>query len=395
MKISDDIVIVAAKRTAIGSFGKSLKTVSAVDLGAHCIRASLASAGIDPAVMDEVIMGNVLTAGSGQKPARQAAIGSGIPHDKSAFTVNMVCGSGMKAVQLGFQAIRCGDANIVVVGGMENMSLAPYILKSARWGARMGHAEMADSMVQDGLWDAFNDYHMGITAENLAERYGITREEQDGFAFESQAKTRKAQEGGRFDNEIANFTVPGRKPFEFASDEFPRPDTTMETLARLRPVFKKDGTVTAGNASGINDGASALVIASRAKAEELDLPVMATIKGFTTRGCDPAIMGYGPIESTRALMERYGLSIDDFDLAESNEAFAVQSVLVLRELGLDPARVNVNGGAIALGHPIGESGSRILVTLLHEIARRKLFRGLATMCIGGGQGISAYLEREE
>lgn len=391
----EEIVIVAAKRTAIGKYGGSLTKVPVVELGTQSIKSTMGSISLNPSLVDEVIMGNVLSGNTGQNPARQAAIKAGIPQETTAFTINKLCGSGMKAVHLGFNAIKCGDAEIVVAGGMENMSDAPYLIPKARWGARMGNFETLDSLLRDGLLCAINNYHMGMTAENLATKFNISREEQDAFACESQNRTEKAQKEGLFDAEITPVEVGGRKPFVFDKDEFPRAGATIEGLQKLRPAFKKDGTVTAGNASGINDGASAVVMMKKSKAEELNLPIMANLKGFATAGVDPAIMGYGPIAATRKLLDRYNLTVDDFDLIESNEAFAVQSVVVLKELGLDPEKVNVNGGAIALGHPIGESGSRILVTLLHEMQRRKNFRGLATMCIGGGLGISAYVEMPE
>ena len=394
MDANDEVVIVAAKRTAIGRFGGSLGSVPATELGARCIVGCLDDAGLDPAHVDEVIMGNVITAGSGQNPARQASLSAGLSNATCAFTINKVCGSGLKAVQLGWQAVRCGDADIVIAGGMENMSSAPYVIPKARWGARMGHMQAVDTMLHDGLWDIFGDYHMGVTAENLAERFDVTREDQDGFACESQKRAGMAIASGRFLEEIVPVEVRvKRRSVTFDVDEHPRPDVTREDLSKMRPAFSDDGTVTAGNASGINDGGAALVIASRERAEGLGLPVLCALRGFAAAGCDPAYMGLGPVLASRKLLERQKQDIDGIDLIESNEAFAVQALVVLRELGLDPAQVNVNGGAIALGHPIGASGARILVTLVHEMARRGSRRGLATTCIGGGQGISAYVER--
>ena len=392
---SEKAVIVAAVRTAIGTFGGTLSTIPAVELGAVVIREALRRAGLEPSRVDEVIMGNVLQAGLGQNPARQAAILAGLPHEVPAHTVNKVCGSGLKAVALAAQAVACGDAEVVVAGGMENMSLAPYLLEKARSGYRMGHAEMVDSMIRDGLWCAFADVHMGITAENVAERYGITREEQDAFAAASQQKAEQAITGGRFDDEIVPVTIPQRKgdPLVFNRDEHPRSGTTVEKLAALKPAFKAGGTVTAGNASGINDGAAALVLMSARRAVSLGLKPLAAIRSYAAAGVDPRYMGIGPVPSTRKALARAGLEISDLDLIEANEAFAAQSLAVARELGWDMRRVNVNGGAIALGHPIGASGARILVTLLYEMARRQARLGLATLCIGGGQGMAMVVER--
>ncbi|RMW09170.1 Acetyl-CoA acetyltransferase [Pseudomonas syringae pv. tagetis] len=397
MRIStmQDVVIVAATRTAVGSFQGSLAAVPAVDLGAAVIRQLLVQAGVDGAQVDEVIMGQVLTAGAGQNPARQAGIKAGLPFSVPAMTLNKVCGSGLKALHLATQAIRCGDAEIIIAGGQENMSLSNYVLPGARTGLRMGHASMIDTMITDGLWDAFNDYHMGITAENLAQQYGISREAQDEFAALSQQKAIAAIEAGRFVDEITPILIPRRKgdPLSFATDEQPRADTTAQTLGKLKPAFKKDGTVTAGNASSLNDGAAAVMLMSAGKAEQLGLPVLARIAAYANAGVDPAIMGIGPVSATRRCLDKAGWSLGELDLIEANEAFAAQSLSVGKELGLDPQKLNVNGGAIALGHPIGASGCRVLVTLLHEMIRRDAKKGLATLCIGGGQGVALALAR--
>ncbi|WPP46317.1 acetyl-CoA C-acetyltransferase [Pseudomonas sp. AN-1] len=391
----NDVVIVAATRTAIGSFQGALSSIPAPELGAAVIRQVLELSGVQPQDIDEVILGQVLTAGSGQNPARQAAIKAGLPHEVPALTLNKVCGSGLKAVQLAVQAIRCGDAELVIAGGQENMSLSPYVLPKARTGLRMGHAQLQDSMIQDGLWDAFNDYHMGITAENLARRFEISREEQDAFAAASQQKAAAAIEAGTFKDEITPILIPQRKgdPLVFATDEQPRGETTYDSLAKLKPAFSKDGSVTAGNASSINDGAAVVLLASAKKAAELGLPVLARVKAYASSGVDPAIMGIGPVSATRLCLEKAGWSLDDLDRVEANEAFAVQALSVNKELGWDTGKVNVNGGAIALGHPIGASGCRILVTLLHELQRSNLSKGLATLCIGGGQGVALAVER--
>ncbi|TDV61911.1 acetyl-CoA C-acetyltransferase [Pseudomonas sp. LP_7_YM] len=390
-----DVVIVAATRTAVGSFQGSLANIPAVDLGAAVIRQLLAQTSLDPALIDEVIMGQVLTAGAGQNPARQAAIKAGLPFAVPAMTLNKVCGSGLKALHLGAQAIRCGDAEVIVAGGQENMSLANYVLPGARTGLRMGHATMIDTLISDGLWDAFNDYHMGITAENLAQKYEISREAQDAFAASSQQKAVAAIEAGRFVDQITTILIPQRKgePIPFATDEQPRAGTTSESLDRLKPAFKKDGSVTAGNASSLNDGAAAVILMSARKAEELGLPVLARIAAYSNAGVDPAIMGIGPVSATRRCLDKAGWSLDELDLIEANEAFAAQSLSVAKELGWDMAKVNVNGGAIALGHPIGASGCRVLVTLLHEMIKRDAKKGLATLCIGGGQGVALALAR--
>ncbi|WP_454565134.1 acetyl-CoA C-acetyltransferase [Pseudomonas sp. AIG] len=390
-----DVVIVAATRTAIGSFQGSLASVSAVDLGAAVIRQLLEQTGLDGAQVDEVIMGQVLTAGAGQNPARQAAIKAGLPHAVPAMTLNKVCGSGLKALHLGAQAIRCGDADVIIAGGQENMSLSNYVMPGARTGLRMGHAQIVDTMISDGLWDAFNDYHMGITAENLVDKYEISREQQDAFAAASQQKAAAAIEAGRFVDEITPILIPQRKgdPVAFKVDEQPRGDTTAESLAKLRPAFKKDGSVTAGNASSLNDGAAAVILMSAEKAKSLGLPVLATIAAYANAGVDPAIMGIGPVSATRRCLDKAGWSIDQLDLIEANEAFAAQSLAVAKDLQWDLDKVNVNGGAIALGHPIGASGCRVLVTLLHEMIKRDAKKGLATLCIGGGQGVALALER--
>lgn len=391
-----DVVIVAATRTAIGSFGGQFATVPGHELGATVIRALLKQTGIDPAIVDEVMMGQVLTAGAGQNPARQAAVLAGLPYSVPAMVVSKVCGSGLKALQLGTQAIRSGDADVIIAGGQESMSLAPHVLPNSRTGLRMGHGQLIDSMLHDGLWDAFNGYHMGITAENLVDKYGITREEQDAFAAGSQRKAVAAQQAGRFDQEITPVLVPQRKgePLSVATDEGPRAETTGESLAKLRPAFKKEGSVTAGNASSINDGAAAVMLMSADKAAELGLPVLARVAGAANAGVDPAIMGIGPVSATLRCLERAGWQVGELDLIEANEAFAAQALAVAHELKWDMDRVNVNGGAIALGHPIGASGCRVLVTLLHEMIRRDAKKGLATLCIGGGQGVALALARD-
>jgi acetyl-CoA C-acetyltransferase len=391
-----DVVIVAATRTAIGTFQGGLANTPAVELGSIVIRALLEKSGIDPAAVDEVIMGQVLTAGCGQNPARQSAINAGLPHEVSAMTVNKLCGSGLKTVSLAAQAIRCGDAEVVIAGGMENMSLAPYVLPKARTGLRMGHAQLNDSLLQDGLIDAFNDYHMGITAENLVDFYKLTREQQDAYAARSQQLAAAAIEAGRFKDEITPVSVPQRKgePLLFATDEQPRGDTSAESLSKLKPAFKKDGSVTAGNASAINDGAAAVLLMSAEKARQLGLPVLATIKAYASAGVDPAIMGIGPVSASRKCLQKAGWSLEQLDLIEANEAFAAQSLSVGKELGWNTDKVNVNGGAIALGHPIGASGCRVLVTLIHEMLKRDAKKGLATLCIGGGQGVALALERD-
>ncbi|RAI67278.1 acetyl-CoA C-acetyltransferase [Pseudomonas fluorescens] len=391
----NEVVIVAATRTAIGSFQGALSAIPATELGAAVIRRLLEQTGLDAAQIDEVILGQVLTAGAGQNPARQTAIKAGLPNTTPALTLNKVCGSGLKAVHLAVQAIRCGDAELVIAGGQENMSLAPYVLPKVRTGLRMGHAQLQDSMIQDGLWDAFNDYHMGITAENLAQKYEISREAQDAFAATSQQKAAAAIEGERFQSEITPILIPQRKgePLVFDTDEQPRIDSTAQALAKLKPAFQKDGSVTAGNSSTLNDGAAVLLLASAAKAQALGLPILARIKAYASAGVDPSIMGIGPVPATRLTLQKAGWSVEDLDLIEANEAFAAQSLAVGKELGWDTSKVNVNGGAIALGHPIGASGARILVSLVHELIRRDGKKGLATLCIGGGQGVGLAIER--
>lgn len=389
------IAILAATRTAIGSFQGGLASVEAPELGAIVIRSVLEKTGIAAEQIDEVILGQVLTAGSGQNPARQTAIKAGLPVNVPALTINKVCGSGLKAVHLAAQAIQSGDADLVIAGGQENMSLAPYVLPKARTGLRMGHAQLQDTMIQDGLWDAFNNYHMGITAENLAEKYELTREQQDEFAAASQLKASEAIAAGRFKDEITPVQIPQRKgdPIVFDTDEQPRAGTTADKLAKLKPAFKKDGTVTAGNASTLNDGAAVLLLASEAKAKELGLPVLAWVTAYASAGVEPSIMGIGPVPATRRTLEKAGWAIEDLDLVEANEAFAAQALSVNKELGWDTSKINVNGGAIALGHPIGASGARILVSLVHELIRRDGKKGLATLCIGGGQGVALAIER--
>lgn len=389
-----EVVIVNGVRTAVGTFGGSLKDVSAVELGARVVGEVIKRTGLEGSQIDEVIMGDVLQSGLGQNPARQAAIGAGIPGEVPSFTVNKVCASGLKSVMLAAQAIMVGDADIVVAGGIENMSRTPYAINKARWGIRMNDDKLVDLMVHDGLWDIFNGYHMGITAENIAERFDITREEQDDLALGSQVKAAKAIEAGRFKDEIVPIEIPQKKgdPKVFDTDEHPRPKTTKEALAKLSPAFKKGGTVTAGNASGINDGAGALVVMSREKAVELGLEPMAIIKSYATAGVDPAIMGTAPVPASKKALEKAKLTVSDLDLIEANEAFASQAVFVNREMGWDLNKVNVNGGAIALGHPIGASGARILITLLYEMKKRGSKLGLATLCIGGGQGAAIVVE---
>lgn len=390
------VMIVGATRTPIGSFRGSLSPLSAVELGAVTVQRLLESSGLHPEQIDELVFGQVLTAGCGQNPARQTAITAGLPVSTPATTVNLVCGAGLKAVQLAAQAIRCGDADVVIAGGQESMSNAPYLLDDARSGLRFGHTGLQDSMITDGLWDAFNDYHMGITAENVAREYDISREQQDAFALRSQQKAASAIETGRFDAEIAPVTVKQgkRAPQIVRHDEQPRPETTAGQLAQLRPAFLHDeGTVTAGNASTLNDGAAAVLLMSEEKARESGLPVLGHIVSYAVTGVDPSMMGIGPVSACRTALARAGWTLDDVDLIEANEAFAAQALAVGKELGWDEQNVNVNGGAIALGHPIGASGCRILVTLLHEMQRRGVTKGLATLCVGGGQGIALTVER--
>jgi acetyl-CoA C-acetyltransferase len=378
----------------VGKFGGALGQIPAVDLGALVIAEAIKRAGVKPEQVDEVFMGNVLQAGLGQNPARQASVKAGLPHEAPATSINIVCGSGLKTVGLAAQLIRAGEADMVVAGGMENMSLAPYAIDKARWGLRMGEGKLVDTMIKDGLWCAFNNIHMGLTAENIAERYGITREDQDMFSAGSQVKAIAAIDEGRFKDEIVPVSIPQKKgdPMLFDTDEFPRRGTTVEALAKLAPAFKKGGTVTAGNASGINDGAAAFVVMSANKARELELKPLFVIRSSATAGVDPAVMGLGPIPASRKALSRAGLTVGDLDLIEANEAFAAQALAVMKDLELPPDKVNVNGGAVAIGHPIGASGARILATLLYEMKRRNSKYGLATLCIGGGQGTALIVE---
>ncbi|AOJ25849.1 acetyl-CoA acetyltransferase [Burkholderia seminalis] len=390
-----DVVIVSAARTAVGKFGGSLAKIAAPELGATVIRAVLERAGVKPDQVSEVIMGQVLTAGSGQNPARQSLIKAGLPNAVPGMTINKVCGSGLKAVMLAANAIVAGDADIVIAGGQENMSASPHVLPGSRDGFRMGDAKLVDTMIVDGLWDVYNQYHMGITAENVAKEYGITREEQDAFAALSQNKAEAAQKAGRFDDEIVPVSIPQRKgePLQFATDEFVRHGVTAESLAGLKPAFSKDGSVTAANASGLNDGAAAVLVMSAQKAVALGLTPLARIKAYANAGVDPSVMGMGPVPASRRCLERAGWTPGDLDLMEINEAFAAQALAVHKQMGWDTSKVNVNGGAIAIGHPIGASGCRILVTLLHEMAKRDAKRGLASLCIGGGMGVALAVER--
>jgi acetyl-CoA C-acetyltransferase len=391
----NNVVIVSATRTATGKFGGNLKDFNPGQLGSIVLKDALKRAEIEPDKVEEVIMGNVLSAGHGQNVARQAAIASGIPNKVPSYSVNKVCGSGLKSVTLGAQSIMLGDADIILAGGIECMSMTPYALKKNRWGAKMGNGEVIDLMINDGLWDIFGNYHMGMTAENVAAKYGITREAQDEFSARSQNRAEAAIKAGKFKDEIVPAAIPQPKgdPVIFDTDEFPRFGTTKETLSKLKPAFKKDGTVTAGNASGINDGAAAVLLMSEGKAKELGITSLATIKGYASCGVPPEIMGMGPVGASRAAVKRAGITLDKLDLVELNEAFASQSLAAIRELELSPDKVNVNGGAIALGHPIGASGTRILVTLLHELNKRKGTYGLCSLCIGGGQGIAMVVKR--
>lgn len=390
-----EVVIASAVRTPIGAFGGALKDVPAVDLGALVIKEAVNRAGIKGELVEEVVMGNVIQAGLGQNVARQASVKAGLPVEVPAMTINKVCGSGLRTVSLAAQMIKAGDADIIVAGGMESMSQAPYVLKGARWGQRMGDGKMVDSMINDALWDAFNNYHMGVTAENIAKEWNLTREEQDEFALNSQLKAEAAIKAGKFKDEIVPVLIPQRKgePKVFDTDEFPRFGSTIEGLGKLKPAFIKDGTVTAGNASGINDGAAAFVVMSAEKAEELGITPLAKIVSYGQKGLDPSIMGYGPFHATKKALEVANLKIEDLDLIEANEAFAAQSLAVAKDLNFDMSKVNVNGGAIALGHPVGASGARILVTLLHEMKKRDAKKGLATLCIGGGMGTALIVER--
>ena len=390
-----EVVIVSAVRTPIGSFGGCFKDISAVDLGGVSVAEALKRARVQPTEVDEVILGNVLSAGLGQNVARQVAVHAGIPVEAPAFTVSKVCGSGLKSVVLGAQAIACGDAEVVVVGGTESMSNAAYVAPALRWGARMGNSQLIDTMIIDGLQDAFSKTHMGITAENLAEKYHLSRQELDIFSVASQVRAEEAQKAGKFNEEIVPVEVKTKKTSALINqDEHPRHGSTLEGLTKLSPAFKKDGVVTAGNASGINDGAAALVLMSKEKAQQLNVTPLATIRAWASAGVEPDIMGLGPVPATRKALQKANLTVADLDLVEANEAFASQALTVIKELGLDPAKTNVNGGAIALGHPIGASGARILVTLLYEMKRRNVQNGLATLCIGGGQGISLVVTRE-
>jgi acetyl-CoA C-acetyltransferase len=390
----EDVVIVAAGRTAIGKFGGSLAKVPATELGAQVIKQLLAKTGIDPAAVSEVILGQVLTAGAGQNPARQAVIKSGLPESVPASTLNVVCGSGLRAVHLAAQAIKCGDASIVIAGGQENMSASPHVLNGSRDGFRMGDAKLTDTMIVDGLWDVYNQYHMGVTAENVARKYEISRAEQDEFALQSQLKAEAAQKAGKFKDEIIPIEIAFKKGTTvFDTDEYPKHGATLEGLSSLRPAFNKEGSVTAGNASGLNDGAAAVILMSASKAKELGLTPLARIKSYALSGLDPAIMGMGPVPAARLALEKAGWDHADVDLMEINEAFAAQAVAVNKQMGWDTSKINVNGGAIALGHPIGASGARVLVTLLHEMVRRDAKKGLASLCIGGGMGVALAVER--
>lgn len=390
-----EVVVVSAKRSAIGSFGGAFKNVSAVDLGTQVVKAALEEINLAPELVNEVILGNVLGAGQGQNVARQVLIHAGIPQESSALTINKVCGSGLKAVMLAAQSIMLGDNEIVVAGGTESMSNAPYVIEGQRWGSRMGDSKVVDTMIRDGLTDAFDDIHMGITAENIAEKYGFSREQQDELAAVSQQRAEEAVKSGRFKEEIAPISVPQRRGDDIIvdTDEYPKFGSTIETLGKLRPAFKKDGTVTAGNASGINDGAAILILMSKEKAEELGLTPLASIASYATGGVDPKIMGTGPIPSSRKALAKANMTVEDIELIEANEAFASQALSVITDLGFNREIVNVNGGAIALGHPIGASGARVFVTLLHEMQKRDAKTGLATLCIGGGQGVTVIVKR--
>jgi acetyl-CoA C-acetyltransferase len=391
----NDVVIVAAGRTAVGKFGGSLAKIVAADLGAHVLKALIARTGLKADQVSEVILGQVLTAGCGQTPARQASIRAGIHHMVPAMTVGKVCGSGLKATHLAAQAIKCGDAEIVIAGGQENMSISPHVLPNSRDGFRMGDAKLVDSMIIDGLWDAFNQYHMGTTAENVAKKYEISRREQDEFAAASQNKAEAAQKAGRFKDEIIALEIPQKKgaPLSFDTDEYIKHGTTVEALTALKPAFSKDGTVTAGNASGINDGAAAVVMMSASAASKLGLKPLATIKAYASAGVDPSVMGMGPVPASQLCLKKAGWTVKDLDLMEVNEAFAAQAIAVNKQMGWDTSKINVNGGAIAIGHPIGASGARILVTLIHEMIKRDAKRGLASLCIGGGMGVALAIER--
>ncbi len=390
----DEIVIVAAARTGVGKFGGTLAKIPATELGAHVIRGLLAKTGIDPALISEAILGQVLTAGVGQNAARQAVIRSGLPEHVPAMTINKVCGSGLKATHLAAQALRCGDAEIIIAGGQENMSASPHVLNQSRDGFRMGDAKLTDTMIVDGLWDVYNQYHMGVTAENVAKKYNISRAEQDEFALASQHKAEAAQKAGKFKDEILPLEIPGKKgSIIFDSDEYIKAGSTLEALSALRPAFNKEGTVTAGNASGINDGAAAVMMMSASKATQLGFKPLVKIRAYASSGLDPSIMGMGPVSASQLCLKRAGWTPKDLDLMEINEAFAAQAVAVNKEMGWDTNKINVNGGAIAIGHPIGASGCRVLVTLIHEMIRRDAKRGLASLCIGGGMGVALAIER--
>ena len=391
----DDVVIVAAGRTAVGKFGGSLAKIPASELGAHVIKGLLAQTGIDPNLIGEAILGQVLTAAVGQNAARQAVIKAGLPSSIPAFTINKVCGSGLKATHLAAQAIKCGDANIIIAGGQENMSASPHAMNGSRDGFRMGDFKMVDTMIVDGLWDVYNQYHMGITAENVAKKYEVTRAEQDEFALQSQLKAEAAQKAGKFKDEILPLEIANKKgTVVFDSDEYIKPGSTLESLTGLRPAFAKDGTVTAGNASGLNDGAAAVIMMSAAQAKELGLKPLARIKAYASSGLDPAVMGMGPVSASRLCLKKAGWTHEELDLMEINEAFAAQAIAVNKDMGWDTSKINVNGGAIAIGHPIGASGARILVTLIHEMIRRDAKKGLAALCIGGGMGVALAIERD-
>jgi len=390
----EDVVIVAAGRTPVGKFGGTLAKIPAAELGAHVVKQLLAKTGIDPTAVSEVIMGQVLTAGVGQNPARQTVIKSGLPDAVPGITINMVCGSGLRATHLAAQAIKAGDASIVIAGGQENMSASPHVLANSRDGIRMGDGKLVDTMIVDGLWDVYNQYHMGVTAENVARKYDVSRAQQDEFALQSQLKAEAAQKAGKFKDEIIPVDIVSKKGTTvFDTDEYPKHGSTLEALSSLRPAFNKEGSVTAGNASGINDGAAAVIMMSASKARELGLTPLAHIKAYASAGLDPSIMGMGPVSATRLCLEKAGWSHEDVDLMEINEAFAAQAIAVNKEMGWDTSKINVNGGAIALGHPIGASGARVLVTLLHEMVRRDAKRGLASLCIGGGMGVALAVER--
>jgi len=390
----EDVVIVAAARTAVGKFGGAFNNTSAADLGAAVILALLEKTGVNGDQISEVILGQVLTAGVGQNPARQSVIKAGLPHEVSALTINKVCGSSLKAVMLGVQAIKCGDAEIIIAGGQENMSLSPHVLNGSRNGFRMGDAKLIDSMVVDGLWDVYNNYHMGTTAENVAKKYGISRLEQDEFACASQNKAEAAQKAGKFKDEIVPFTIKSKKGDTIVdADEYPRHGSTLESMTSLRPAFDKEGTVTAGNASGLNDGAAMVMLMSASKAKALGLKALARVKAYASSGVDPSIMGIGPVSASKACLKKAGWSVGDLDLMEINEAFAAQAIAVNKDMGWDTSKINVNGGAIAIGHPIGASGARVLVTLVHEMIKRDAKKGLASLCIGGGMGVALAIER--